>query len=87
MKGDDQTFSQLKAKNWKTNVAFLVDIMGHSNYLNIILGENKNFFHESRAVVKSFQMKMLLFSKQKVKLFRYRHADTKGERKYKLSHS
>jgi hypothetical protein len=44
MKGDDQTFSQLKAKNWKTNVAFLVDIMGHLNDLNIIIRENKTFF-------------------------------------------
>lgn len=64
MKGENKKFSQLNGKNQRTNLALLVDIMGISNNLNIVLQGKESLTHESYAVLKAFQMKLLLYSKQ-----------------------
>jgi hypothetical protein len=57
-------FSQLKDENWKTDLALLVDIMGHLDNLSVILQGKDSHVHDSYTAVETFQTKLLLFSEQ-----------------------
>jgi hypothetical protein len=46
-------FSQLKDKNWKTDVAFLVEIMEYLDNLNVILQGKYSLICESYTAIKA----------------------------------
>jgi hypothetical protein len=50
MKDKDLTFPQLKDKNWKTDLVFLVDVLAYLTNLNVILQE-KDLVHDLYTVV------------------------------------
>jgi hypothetical protein len=56
MKCDDEMSSQVKDKNWRTDLAFPDDIMCNLNNFNIILQGKESLIHEPYATVKAFKM-------------------------------
>ncbi|XP_063802305.1 general transcription factor II-I repeat domain-containing protein 2B-like [Pseudophryne corroboree] len=63
MKGKEPDFPQLKNKDWLSDFAFAVDVMGHMNELNLRLQGKGLFAHDLHFSVKSFMTKLLLFSR------------------------
>ncbi|XP_014460030.1 general transcription factor II-I repeat domain-containing protein 2-like [Alligator mississippiensis] len=60
----DSAFPQLNDADWLSEFAFAVDIVGLMNDLNSRLHRKGLFAHELHFSVKSFMMKLLLFSHQ-----------------------
>jgi hAT family C-terminal dimerisation region len=76
MKDATMEFStQMKKSEWQSDFAFAVDILEKLNELNLKLQGKGVFAHELYAEVKSFQVKLMLFSKQ-LKEHNYSHFPT-----------
>jgi hypothetical protein len=64
VEAEGQMFSQLKYKNWKTGLAFVVEGIRHHDNSNVTIQGKDSHMHKSYAALKTFQEKVLLFSKQ-----------------------
>lgn len=59
MKYKDQMFPQAKDGNWKTDVAFLLDVLEHVNNLIIILQGKDSLVYELHTAVHAFKTTLL----------------------------
>ena len=76
MKNTTTEFSnQMKNREWQSIISFAVDIIAKLNELNLKLQGKCVFAHELYAKVKSFQVKLMLFSRQ-LKEHNYAHFPT-----------
>ena len=64
MKGKDKDCPQLKQSEWLSDLGFAVDIFEHMNELNTKLQGKGTFAHEMYSIVKTFTVKLKLFSRQ-----------------------
>ena len=64
MKGKNKDFPQLKQSEWLSDLAFAVDLFEHMNELNIKLQRKDIFAHKIYSTVKTFRVKLKLFSHQ-----------------------
>ena len=55
--------TQMKKSEWLSDFAFAVDILDRLNELNVKLQGKDVFAHELFAEIKSFQVKLMLFSR------------------------